>query len=266
MKGMKSADEFQQAPAPGRYWSVVAAADATFAKSGASMIKLTPTIDDPRFPQFKDASCDDYIITDGGAKGGGMGKTKLRGLGIDVDSSDADVADEAICAQLLGRGCWVDYGNEQRMTRTGEDGPYNIPMTATDARTGQMVKLMKLTVKGYAVHNVGASQQAPAQQVTQPQIGQPPPQQLEGRGQYAPQAPQQYAQAPQQYAPQGFVPAPGFAPPSPIAGLQPAFPAQGQMQAAPPWAGQQQPNGAPSAPAPKKPKKLQIQEGSGEPQ
>jgi hypothetical protein len=263
MKGMKSADEFQQAPAPGRYWSVIATADATFAKSGASMIKLTPTINDPRFPQFKDASCDDYIITDGSAKGGGMGKTKLRGLGIDVDSSDADVADEAICAQLLGKGCWVDYGNEQRMTRTGEEGPYNIPMTVTDARSGVVVRLMKLVVKGYAVHNVGASQQAPAQQVMQPQIGQPQAQQ------YA-QQPQQFAQQPQ-FAPQGgFAPAPGFAPSAPqpnlTAGLQPAFPQQSQLQqAAPPWAGQQT-NGAPSAPAPKPRKKLAIQEGPGEPQ
>jgi len=264
MKGMKSADEFQQAPAPGRYWSVIATADATFAKSGASMIKLTPTIDDPRVPQWKDASCDDYIITDGAAKGGGMGKTKLRGLGIDVDSSDADVADEAICAQLLGKGCWVDYGNEQRMTRTGEEGPYNIPMTVTDSRSGVVVRLMKLVVKGYAVHNVGASQQAPAQQVTQPQIGQPHAQQF----QQAPQFQQpQFQQAPQQFAPQGgFAPAPGYAAPQPnlTAGLTPAFPQQ--QQAAPPWAGQAQPNGAPLAPAAPKKKKLQIQEGGNEPQ
>ena len=295
MKGMKSADEFQQAPLPGVYWSLIATAEAQFTKKeGATMIKLSLSIDDARFSQYKDVACDDYMVTDGGAKGGGMGKTKLRGLGIDVDSSDQELSDEAICSQLVGKGVWVTYGNEQRMGRSVEGGPYDVPMTAIDAKTGQVIKLFKLNVKGYSQHNVGQAQAAaPAQHAPaaapyaqQPQQGAPQGWAPSQQG-FAPPVqqgfapPPQYAQQPQQ----GFAPAPGFAPPQPQQQggpvqyaqqpqtQQPQFTQapQGMQQAAPPWTGQQQqqhhqqqqqqaavPNGAPPA-APGKPKRVRGQ-------
>ncbi len=280
MKGMKSAAEFQQAPPPGTYWGVIAVAEATFSKSGSSMLKLTPTIDDTRFPQYKDQSCDDYIITDGGAKGGGMGKTKLRGFGIDVDSSDAELPDEAICAQLQGKALWITFGNEARMTRTGEEGPYNIPMTAVDPVSGQTIKLMKLIVKSYSLHNVGQAQVAPVQHAAPVQHQQAPQQGFAPAPGFAAPQQTQFAPAPVQHAPQ-FAPQqvqqhaapvqPQYAGQPP---LQPAFqqpqaqqPVQLQ-QAAPPWAGQAQPgqpNGAPPA-APKGKRKLNVpNEDSGQP-
>lgn len=289
MKGMASTQEFQQAPLPGRYWSNIVEAAAEFAKSGASMIHLKLAINDPRFPQYKDMSAEDYMITDGSAKGGGMGKTKLRGLGIDVDSSDQEIADEAICAQLAGKGIWVDYGNEQRMTRNGEDGPYDIPMTVVDARSGQTIKLMKLTVKGYATHNVGQAQQAPQQVAPQgAPYAQAPVQAapVQQAPQFAQQQPPPQFQQPAQAPQGGFAPSAGFAPPpaqqfqpipqAPQGNLQPAFqqpPAQGQapqlQQAAPPWAQQPQQGQAPvqnGAPAePKKRKKIQDTDANGNP-
>jgi hypothetical protein len=278
MKGMKSVAEFQQAPPAGRYWSIIGQAVAEFTKKdGASMIHLTLAIDDSRFPQYKDISTEDYIITDGAAKGGGMGKTKLRGLGIDVDSSDQEISDEVLCAQLAGKGVWVDYVQEQRMGRSTENGPFDQPMTVVDSRTGQTVKLMRLTVKGYATHNVGAAQVAApvAQPVNTAPQGAPYAQQ--------PQQTQQFAQPPaqfQQQAPQGFAPTAGFAPPpqpgqpqyAQQGNLQPAFqqpPTQGlppgMQQAAPPWAQQGAPQGAPvaqpnGATPDKKPRRVKVQD------
>lgn len=182
MKGMKSAKEYFQAPPPGRYKARIELAEADLAKkSGATMLRLEGIITEP--PEHAGAVWRDYIITDGYAKGGGLGKVKLRGLGVDV-STDDEIPDEEIARSLLGRELWIEFDNEPLM---GQDanGEYTVPQTVFDERLQQTVQLQKLVVKAYLSHNVGLSQQpvAPARQPA-PQFGpQPAPQ-------VAPPAPQ----------------------------------------------------------------------------
>lgn len=209
MKGMKSASEEFIVPPPGRYETEIIGAEAKLSKAGATMLHLTLEIKAPE--DYAGVQAHDYIITDGGAKGGGMGKKKLRGLGVNVDASDDETPDEQLAAWLLGRRLWVGYGNEQGQKKDAH-GNYTIPATRTDEH-GKTVPLMKLTVEEYFTHNVGGAVQATvAPQVQAPQ-GLPP----QGF------APQGFAPvAPQGLPPQGFQgQAPGFNPGQPFAGQVP---------------------------------------------
>jgi len=296
MKGMASAQEFFQPAPAGRYPSRIIAAEATFAKSGASMLKLTNEILAP--PQFAGQQSEDYIITDGSAPGGGMGKQKLRGLGINVDT-DAETPDALIAQHLLGRQVDVEYGNETRMTRSIPNGPYDKEMTTLDSRTGLTVALQKLNVKGYFTHSLGghvgvpaqALQQAPVQPIAPVQLQQPqlspalqPQLQVQPQPQYLQPVPvQQFA--PGQQNPAGFA-QPQYLQPQPQLQVQPQYAPQGQLapqggqpsflaqpqpqaqpggEAIPPWAlqGAGGPNGATAAgqaavEAPKRRKKVDL--------
>jgi hypothetical protein len=214
MKNMSKVSEFFQAPPPGRYLSTITAAEATSSKkSGASMLKLTVRIDDDR---FNGEEADDYIITDGTAKGASMGKKKLRGLGTNLISraldTDEDIPDAAIAQELLGLTLFVDYGNEQKMGKSNPDdpsSPYDRPMTVLDPKLGREVALNKLTVAGYARHAAGAPAQAQQQQAPAPtqfvpqQFQSTPAQQAQFQQQFAPQQ-AQFGQPPAQQAPAGF--------------------------------------------------------------
>lgn len=270
MKGMKSAQEFYTPPAPGRYLSLIETAEAKLSDKGNTMIKLGLKIIDPNFPQYKDTQCNDHIITDGTAKGGGMGKIKLRALGVleKFGEVDDDIPDGQICGALIGTQIYVEYGNEPQMTK---ESNYTSP--ATVIHNGQTITLQKLNVKGYARHSVGGAApvaQAPVQQV--PQLQQVPVQmapqgQYAQVPQYAPQAPQGYApQAPQgwqgqpqpvqqwQGQPQGFVPQ--------GAPVQPQY----AQQAVPPWNGNGVAQLPPAPPAETKGsrKKLKVDAAEGE--
>ena len=236
MKNMASAREYFQAPPEGRYRSKITLASAEFSKAGAAMLHLEGHVIEPS--QYAGSLWRDYIITDGGAKGGGMGKTKLRGLGIDV-STDAETPDEKLAQDLLGRELWIEYGNEPLMSKDA-NGDYTIPQTVFDEQLQKTITLNKLVVKAYFRHNVGASQP----QFAQPQLVQQAPVQQYAQPvqQYAPQSfpsqpVQQYAQPvqqafPMQQAPvqQGFAPQQGF--------VQQPFGNGTQGMAPPPWATQ----------------------------
>lgn len=237
MKNMSRVTEFVQAPPPGRYLSTVVAAEATISKkSGATMLHLTVRIDDER---YSGEEAEDYIITDGTAKGASIGKRKLRGLATPLITraldTDEDIPDTAIAQELIGQQLFVDYGNEQKMGRSNPDDPgsaYDRPMTITDPKTGRDVPLNKLTVQGYSRHGNGngngTAVAAPAQQ----QVAAPVQQ-------FAPQAP-----APAQFVPQQFVQPgqalqqPQFAPQPPA---QQFAPQQFAPQAAPQFPGAQYP-------------------------
>ncbi len=275
MKGMKSAQEFYQPPTPGRYLSRIDGAEPQISKAGASMIKLSLTIVDPNFPKYQGEQCDDYVITAGDAKGGGLGKQKLRGLGVFemFGEIDDDVPDNVIAQRLLGTQIYVEFGNEQKNSKDAA-GNYSIPMTAIDGN-GNEVKLMKLIVKGFVRHSVGgAVAQAPAQLQAPQGYAQPAPVQQYAQPQMAaPQGyaqPQQvYAQAPQQ-APVQYAPAQqlqgqpqyaqGFAPQAPQGQPTQQF---APMTAAPPWS-----NGGVAIPqqaaaeAPKKVRKMKVDGGA----
>lgn len=227
MKGMKSAKEYYTPPPKGKHPAIVSLCEATFSKKGASMLHLTVTLEG----QFGGEQIEDWAITDGSAKGGGIGKAKLRGLGVDVET-DAEIPDEVLAQQLLGRKIFVEVDHEPQM-RKNEAGEL-VPSTHFDTTTGQTITLQRAIAKGYSTVNVGAVAQAPVQ-------GYAPPQ-------------QQYQQAPAQFAPQGqpgFQPqyqqAPQFAPQGqPQYGYQqaPQFAPQQPVQAQAPWAQAPQTNGA----------------------
>lgn len=245
MKNMSQAVEFTQAAPPGRRLSTIIAAEATASKkSGASMLHLTVAIADGS--QWQGQEADDYIITDGTAKGAAMGKKKLRGIGTpDIAralDTDEEIPDGVIAQGLLGLQLFVDYGNEQKMGKDPNNAndpsaPYDRPMTILDETTGRTVALNKLVVQGYSRNAVGTATSAPAQQA---QV-QAPPQSFVPQ-QFAPQAQQYAPPAPQQFAP--AYAAPGFAAPmqpgqfSPNGPQQQAFGFPGQ-QAQPAWNGQQ---------------------------
>jgi hypothetical protein len=239
MKNMALAKEFWQAPPPGTYPSTIIEAEAKLSKNGATMLALTLQIDEPE--EFRGELAYDYIITDGAAKGGGIGKAKLRGLGINVDSN-IEIPDEQLAAQLRGQRVLVTYGNEPQMTASYEGGPYDKVRTAVDPATGKEVIINKLVVKSYARHNfaqqsftgqhqqaqtpVAASVQTSAQSV--PVVA--PAQQAPVVAPVQP-APVQ-GQFPFASSPELQFPQPAFAQSQQFAQPQPAFP-QGQPYAAP---------------------------------
>lgn len=238
MKGMKSATEYFVPPPPGRYPSKIVEATATLSKAGASMIKITSEIRSPE--QFAGLQATDYIITDGAASGGGMGKQKLRGLGIDVDATDEEIPDSVVCDRLLGTELIVEYGNEDKMSKDAK-GDFTIPMTAVDVKTGKTITLQKLIVKGYYRHAVQAPGQQLPQQLPQQQALplQQPVQQMAPQGGFPQQQwPQQ--QVPPQYV-QGYPPQQGFAPVQQPQGFAPAqgFAPPGVNGTPPPWVTQQ---------------------------
>jgi hypothetical protein len=266
MKAMKSAKEYYTPPAKGKHPAVISIAEATFSKKGASMIHLTLTLEGASAGE----QIEDWAITDGSAKGGGFGKAKLRGLGVDVES-DAEIPDEQLAQSLLGRRVFIEVDHEQQMNK---DAAGNlVPTTHFDTNTNQTIPIMRAVAKGYSAFNVGTAQapapqqyaQAPQQQFAQPPQYAQAPQQFAPQG-YAPpgQPVPQFAQAPQ-YAPpqtQNYGPPPGQAPQQyagqPPQYAQPGMPMQGQPQfaqpqlplAQAPWAGQPAPtNGAAPAEA-----------------
>jgi len=255
MKGMKSASEDFIVPPPGRYESEIVGTECKNSKAGSAMIHLTVEIKSPE--EYSGVQAHDYILTDGTSKGAGMGKKKLRGLGINVDATDDEIPDEQIAAHLLGQRLWVQYGNEQGNEKDAK-GNYTIPMWRTDPKTGVSLPLMKLNVKEYFQHNVGGAGQAaglvqqaalPVQQFAQPvqQFAQPVQQQFNpaaplygqvppGQG-YAQPVQQQFAPQAQQFAPQA-APVQQFAPQGAVAlqqgqQLPPGFAAQPTNGSAP---------------------------------
>jgi hypothetical protein len=273
-------------PPIGRYKAKITAAEGTVTGNssktpGAPMIKITGEIREPI--EYASAQFYDNFLTDEriSARGAGIAKKKLRGLGVNVDS-EVEVSDQQIVAHLLGLECWVDLDHEQIKDKNPATEEYDQPRF--NMENGQRVPAMKLVAKGYYSSNVGV-QTAPQGQQHAPQgFPQPPqgfapvpqaPQGFAPQG-YAPGAPAGYAAPQMPQAPQGFAPgapagwtppgqvaapqgipqgipqgyAPGFAPGAPAPGYAPGFapPVNGSPAAAPlPWA--QPPQGAPQAEA-----------------
>jgi hypothetical protein len=142
----------RQAPPPGTYAAVIAEAEARLSKAGNSMLALTLQLTDP---QWADVVVYDYIITDGGAKGAGIGKRKLRQIGhpsyLGALDTGGEIPDETIAAALVGTAVRLIAGNEQRMGRLDPDdntSPYGRPMTIVN-ESGETVPWNRLTVIGY---------------------------------------------------------------------------------------------------------------------
>lgn len=221
MKGMKSAQENQYVvPPAGTYRTRVVAATDKISKSGNTMLEIEVEIVEPA--QFAGFSVRDWIGTDGTTGFGRVGKKKLRGIGVDVDSTDEEIPDSVLAGQLLGREVWTTFKQEQRTEESIKgSGNYDKPMF--DFVNGQQVPRMQLRVDGYG----GVINRAPVAPQAAPQPFQSTPaQQAAFQQQFAPQA------APQQFAPQQV--------PAPVAPQQfPQFAAP-NGQALPPWMAQAQ--------------------------
>ena len=225
MKGMKSAAENQfVVPPAGTYRTRIVASTDKISKSGNTMLEIEVEIVEPA--NFAGTSVRDWIGTDGTTGFGRVGKKKLRGIGVDVDSSDDETPDSVIAGQILGREVWTTFKQEQRTEESIKgSGQYDKPMF--DFVNGQQVPRMQLRVDSYGGVVNRAPAHAPVQQAA-PQFQSSPQQQAAFQQQFQQPAPQAYPQqAPQQFAPQA--PAQQF----------PQF-AQPNGAALPPWMQQAQ--------------------------
>ncbi len=257
---LKNAQEFADAVPAGRYPAQITQAEATISSGGSPMIKLTGALTEG---EYAGRTFYDNMITDDAFKGAGIGKRKLRGLGIGEVDADVEIADVEICQRLLGLNCLVDLVQEQMMEKDA-NGKYTKGKTALDAN-GALVKVMKNVPNAYYTTSVGAvAAQAPV--LHQAPIQAQAPQQFAPPAQFAQPVQQQYVQPtqPQQFAPQapvgqgGFAPNPGqgYAQPMQQAPVQqfipqaqPQYAQPGfapQQQAVAPWAVQGAPQGAPA--------------------
>lgn len=231
MKGMKSAQENQYVvPPAGTYRTRIVAATDKISKSGNTMLEIEIEIVEPA--NFAGTSVRDWIGTDGTTGFGRVGKKKLRGIGVDVDSSDEEIPDSVLAGQILGREIWTTFKQEQRTEESIKgSGNYDKPMF--DFVNGQQVPRMQLRVDSYG-GVINRAPQAPAQQA--PVMQSSPAQQQAFQQQFAPQqaAPQYPQQA--QFAPQGY---PQQAPAQQqVAPQFPQFAPPGNGAALPPWMAQ----------------------------
>lgn len=262
MKNMTQASEYYTPPPKGLYRCTVVQAVEGVSKAGSTMIEITTEIAEG---PFKGEQMKDFLLTDGTAKGAGIGRTKLRGLGINVDT-DAETPDAVICSQLNGRSIFVTLEHENMTTK---ESNYTEPRTVIDSKTNQVITMMRARAGAYSLHQVGQLAGAQTQTQAAPQAMQMAPQmapQAQGgfaqpapvaqqqalpqawqqqqapqyQGQSAGQAPQQFAPPQvQQFAPQpafngmpqGNVPAPYQAQPAFNPGFPPGAPQQAQGQA-----------------------------------
>ena len=166
--------------------------------TGAPMIKIVGEV---RGEEYGGAQFYDNMITDDAFKGAGFGKKKLRGLGVNVDST-VEISDQEIANNLLGLEGFVDLDHEQIMDESvKKSGNYDTPRW--NMENGVRVPANKLVVKAYYVQ--GAAVATPGVQTGAPVLQQAPVQGQLFQGQ-APQAqlfqPQAAIQAPQQF--QGY--------------------------------------------------------------
>jgi len=130
-----TAKEFYEAAPKGRYKMKIIAAECKLSqKSNAPMIAITLEIRSDLNGNVDHAGDQvfDYLLTDESFKGAGMGKAKLRGLGVDVDREQSD---EEVCGQLLGREVIADLVIEQRRDKN------NNLQWQVDAKTGKQIPL-----------------------------------------------------------------------------------------------------------------------------
>ena len=191
MKGMKSAQENQYVvPPAGTYRTRIVAATDKISKSGNTMLEIEVEIVEPA--QFAGTSVRDWIGTDGTTGFGRVGKKKLRGIGVDVDSSDEEIPDSVLAGQILGREVWTTFKQEQRTEESIKgSGNYDKPMF--DFVNGQQVPRMQLRVDGYG-GVINRAPQAPAQQAPvqfQQPVQSTPAQQAAFQQQFAPHSPGQ---------------------------------------------------------------------------
>ncbi len=135
----------------GRYQVRILEASAGEAKSGATMIKVQGAIEGG---DYEGVVFFDNLITDPENKGIAFAKSRLRGLGVDVDSEE-DLTDEQIAEELTGKLVFADLKTEPRKA-LDDNGGYTKTVTTTD-ENGKEVVVMNNVPTAYYTADVGAS-------------------------------------------------------------------------------------------------------------
>lgn len=161
MKGMANVQEIFQAPPPGTYPVVIVAAEAGVSQKGNSQIVMTNEVVDG---QYKGEQFLDWVGTDPGAKGAGIGRSKMRILlkgtqydGLADAAETAEVPDAVIAQALVGQRLFCTIDNSPRKKKLEDGTRSNENMTQIDPATGLLVTIMNADVKGYARHAVSAA-------------------------------------------------------------------------------------------------------------
>lgn len=176
---LNNAKEFFEAAPKGRYKvRLVSVTCENSKKTGASMLKLVAEIIEG---EHQGKQVFDYAITveewnGEKVKGAGMGKGKLRQLGVNVDS-DVEIPDDQIAAQLLNIECFAELDVEPAMQQDGKT-----PKTVFDPATQKTVPQMNNKVVAYFTAPITAQQPAipakaasPAQYASMPGAAAPAP-------------------------------------------------------------------------------------------
>lgn len=202
---------FRVAPR-GRYPLRIISAEAQETSSGLSEVALRLAIEG-HSEELDGITVFEHLITDSNSKALPYTKTKLRQLGIDVDT-DADVPDEELANQLTGQLIWGDLTLEVAKTRN-EEGKIVTKYTTDDsgkevpAKTNRVAAFFSVDVGGAAVHVQPAAGQPQPHEQSAPPVAQPrraPAQPPAGAAATAPQTPAAQPQFASFPAPNGPAP------------------------------------------------------------
>jgi hypothetical protein len=244
MKGMKDTSEYYQPPPKGDYPATIISAVEKISGKGNTQIHVQAQLDG------NSEVFDDYLITDGTAKGAGIAKVKFRGLGVTEVDSNEEVPDSVICQKLIGRKTIVRLGHERQQKK--DDAGNYVDANYIDPQTGATIPLYRGRIEAFLSASIapplqpqsfgapGPAYVPPASFAPQAPVPQQQPQMPQPQMQFMPpqqqQAQQQFAGYPAPGAPSAYpAPAPQFAAPQAPAAPPFAAPAaQAPVQFAPP--------------------------------
>lgn len=102
----RSLTDFSKLPAQGKWHpAIITSAEAKSSSGGNSMIAVQTTLEG----EAEGYGLFDNFLTDGKTKGGGFGKKKLMGCGVDTSQARPD---EEVAAELLGKKVFVKVRHE----------------------------------------------------------------------------------------------------------------------------------------------------------
>lgn len=176
----RSLTDFSKLPPQGVWHKgLISVAEAKTSSKGTAMIAVQTTLSAEGYEGY---TLFDNFLTDGATKGGGFGKKKLMGCGIDCSQERPD---EEVAGELLGKEVYVKVRHEvQKDEDPPGSGKYTKPRMDTNEK-GEQVVVKKAVPLEYSLYNPSeakkeqkeekapapATQEAPAQASAKP----PPP-------------------------------------------------------------------------------------------
>lgn len=140
--------DFSVLPAQGKWHpGVITTADAKTSKGGNPMIAVATTLESEGVEGY---TLFDNFLTDGSTKGGGFGKKKLMGCGVDVTK---EMPDEQVAESLLGKQIFVKVRHE---IVKDEDPPGSGKYTKARYETndkGEQIPVKRAVPLEYSIYN-----------------------------------------------------------------------------------------------------------------